>query len=126
MPDSSVIDLIGQSVAASPDNAALRMHLAGLLLDAGRAAAARVHLAEVRRLDPADAALPALEERAAASGDAFDWADAEAQIGDMARPAFVQNSSSDSAAAAAGASVSEEPETSFAPLPPTAPEAARR
>lgn len=122
MPDVSVIDLIGQAVAASPDNAALRMHLAGLLLDAGRAAEARLHLAEVRRLDPADAALPALEERAAASGDAFDWADAEAQIGDIARPAFVQNSSSDPAAAA-GSSVSEEPETSAAPEAPTAPEA---
>jgi AAA+ superfamily predicted ATPase len=45
--DPSVIAALEASVAAAPDNAALRLHLAGLLVEAGRAGDALTHLRQV-------------------------------------------------------------------------------
>ena len=51
--DPEVISAIEAAVAADPDNSALRIHLGGLLLDAGRPAEALTH-AETVLLDAPD------------------------------------------------------------------------
>ena len=51
-PDPAVIRAIESAVSADPGNAALRVHLAGLLMDAGQPRAALVHLEAVLRAEP--------------------------------------------------------------------------
>ncbi len=50
--DPEVIRAIEASVSTEPDNVALRMHLAGLLIDAGRLEEALVHVEAVLHLEP--------------------------------------------------------------------------
>ncbi len=69
--DPSVIAALEAAVAAAPENAALRLHLAGLLLDAGRSADALTEAAAVLAREPANIEALGLAARAAeASGDA--------------------------------------------------------
>ena len=63
--DPSVIAALEASVAAAPDNAALRLHLSGLLVEAGRAADARTHLREVLATAPDNIEALGLAVRAA-------------------------------------------------------------
>src|SRR5436190_22021418 len=69
--EPEVIAAIEASVEAAPDNVALRLHLAGLLVEAERWAEALDHAALVLQRRPADR--PALEIAAAAA----DHVDAE-------------------------------------------------
>lgn len=55
MSDPAVIDALKSAVAAAPENRALRLHLAQLLIDAGRGAEALEHCARVLQEAPADA-----------------------------------------------------------------------
>ena len=104
--DDALINSLLRAVAASPDDVALRQHLSELLIDAGRGPEAVAHLATVLSLDPTSAGAQALMRRALGSpepsgegetapGDAsttrpgFDWAAAEAELGDTVLPAFV-------------------------------------
>ncbi|NYJ01339.1 SpoVK/Ycf46/Vps4 family AAA+-type ATPase [Nocardioides thalensis] len=111
----SVIDAILRAVAAAPGDAALRIHLADLLIRAGRADEAVPHLAAAlasapdsaearalmaRALDPGGSAAP----MSGAGGDAssrsaetppvdrgFDWTLAEEEVGDIAPPMFADS-----------------------------------
>ncbi|MBO0731258.1 MAG: ATP-binding protein [Acidimicrobiaceae bacterium] len=69
--DPSVIAAVAASVDASPDNHALRLHLVGLLLDDGQAAAASSHVQQVLAAEPDSVdALRLAQAAAEASGDA--------------------------------------------------------
>ncbi|WP_370248239.1 AAA family ATPase [Nocardioides sp.] len=94
MEPSDLIASLERAVAASPDDLALRTHLAGLLLDAGRAAEAVPHAAEVLRRDPTSATARDLMARALAPStpapepapepppeSGFDWDRAAADLG---------------------------------------------
>ena len=115
------------ALAAAPSDTTLRLHVAGVLLERGRAAEALEHcstvlrgapthpeaLALLRRAAsalpgesavpgasplPADGAVPGdggspgESERPAADLSAFDWAAAEAEIGDVVPPGFASES----------------------------------
>jgi AAA+ superfamily predicted ATPase len=68
--DDSVIAALEGAVAAAPDNRALRLHLAGVLLEAGRAKAALDHCAVALAAAPDDLGALDLGARAAdAAGD---------------------------------------------------------
>lgn len=113
-------DLIGSltaAVAASPDDVALRLHLAELLVAAGRPDEAIIHAAEVLAREPSSAAARSLMAQAMNapvdpqadehSGDgstgegptvegpseAFDWQQAEDQVSDIAPPMFLESES---------------------------------
>jgi SpoVK/Ycf46/Vps4 family AAA+-type ATPase len=68
--DPTVIDAMAAAVKADPDNAALRLHLAGLLLDAGRADESLDHAAHVLTRQPDN--LEALKKGADAAEAAGD------------------------------------------------------
>ena len=61
----SAIEALENAVAASPDNLSLRVHLAGVLLDADRPADAAKHSAHVLEADPAHPDALVLAERSA-------------------------------------------------------------
>ncbi len=106
-----VIDALERAVAAAPGDLALRLHLADQLVQAGRGDEAVVHCATALAQDPSsiqaralmaralgggapDPAPPALSEPLpgeASTPPAFDWDHAEAQVGDLAPPMFVDD-----------------------------------
>lgn len=61
----SAIEALQNAVASSPDNLSLRVHLAGVLLDAGRPDEAATHSDHVLAADPAHPDALVLGERAA-------------------------------------------------------------
>src|SRR5215469_8543903 len=113
----AVIASLRNAVNALPDDLALRMHLARLLLTAGQPDEAITHLGAVLQADPGNSdalsllatrhtqasaaaeAAPAAGARPAATGhavpsvpaqpDEFDWAEAEAELSDVLPPMFV-------------------------------------
>src|SRR5690349_10581055 len=95
----ALIDSLTAAVAARPDDVALRLHLAELLVTAGRAGEAIGHAARVLARDPAnaaarrvmasalpDGAAPALPAPQAAPG--IDWAALEDEFQDVVPPWF--------------------------------------
>lgn len=112
--DERLIDSLAAAVRAAPDDLPLRLHLAGLLVEADRGAEAVEHVATALAKDPtstharelmaramgtppAAPAGPALEDDA--SGDApapepttFDWHAAESDLGEPVGPMFVDGS----------------------------------
>lgn len=64
MSDDALIASLTAAVAASPDDVPLRLHLAGMLVDAGRFAEAIPHAAHALARDPGDAAAQSLMQRA--------------------------------------------------------------
>ena len=118
MSDDALVDSLANAVAAAPDDVPLRLHLAELLVDLGRDAEAVPHVAAVLSRQPDDARAQALMRRAlggpataASAGDvatpipapaapdagtpssepAFDWARADAELGDVVPPMFVES-----------------------------------
>jgi AAA+ superfamily predicted ATPase len=96
-----------RALQAEPENVPLRLHLAGLLLGAGRNADAVSEIAQVLAADPVSEAARELMSRAlrggqaeaagvgggedaggAAGGWVFDWTAAEKQVGDIVPPVF--------------------------------------
>lgn len=61
----SALDALENAVAAAPDNIALRLHLAGALLDVGRVLDAGAHCAAILELEPGHGDALVLGERAA-------------------------------------------------------------
>ena len=61
----TAIDALENAVASSPDNLSLRVHLAGVLLDAGRASEAAKHSGYVLETDPGHPDALVLAERSA-------------------------------------------------------------
>src|ERR1700704_1463273 len=103
-PEAAVLASLRRAVEAMPDDAGLRLHLAGLLVDAGHREEAIRHLGAIVHADPGNAAALALLLRASAAGGpgpaaagpgdpaagdaaaapaaaagAFDWASAETE-----------------------------------------------
>jgi SpoVK/Ycf46/Vps4 family AAA+-type ATPase len=114
-----LIDSLGRAVAASPDDGTLRLHLAQLLVDAGRAAEAVEHAAAVLQRDPGSAAARKLMSAALAppappappagavapepspeAGPGFDWSEAEADLGEVLPSMFVDGSGEESTVSA--------------------------
>lgn len=103
--DDAVLASLEAAVAAQPTDVTLRLHLAELLLDAGRTGDAVRHIASALTHDPESEAARALMARAmdarstpaedppahgkpASAG--FDWTQAEAEVGDIVPPMFVE------------------------------------
>ncbi len=84
--DSTLIVSLERAVAASPEDLALRVHLAALLLEAGRPGDALAHcdVVLVREVDHAEAAELAADAREALADATDDEADEEAGEGDEA------------------------------------------
>ncbi|WP_235736212.1 tetratricopeptide repeat protein [Nocardioides alcanivorans] len=113
--DDALITSLSAAVVAAPDDLTLRLHLADLLVRAGRGPEAVAHLAVALAADPESAQARAL--MAAALGapatpsapaeavpeppqqtsapDGVDWASLEADLGDAVPPMFVDGSSTD-------------------------------
>ena len=106
----ALIDSLTAAVQARPDDLPLRLHLAELLVAAGRGAEAIEHAAQVLSREPANAAArhlmtsalagpTAAPEAAAAEPPAkpanVDWAALEQQFGDVVPPRFAGNRAGD-------------------------------
>jgi SpoVK/Ycf46/Vps4 family AAA+-type ATPase len=101
MSDSPLIDSLAAAVEAQPDDLPLRLHLAELLVGAGRGAEAIGHAAQVLAREPGNTAAqrlmtvalggPAPEPKPAAApaGD-VDWAAMEEDLGDIVPPRFAK------------------------------------
>ncbi|MEU0388825.1 ATP-binding protein [Streptomyces chartreusis] len=102
MPDDSpLIQSLRTAVAAAPADVPLRLHLAQLLLEAGRSDAAVAEAAVALQHAPGDAQARDLMARAmgapapapvqpADQRAGFDWRAAEEQVGDVVPPRFVE------------------------------------
>ncbi len=105
----TLIDSLTRAVGASPEDVPLRVHLAELLADAGRADEAVSHCAAALQQDPGNEAARRLMTRALGGAPAepaappeapapgvpetsgFDWSAAEADVDDVSpRPMFVE------------------------------------
>lgn len=101
---SALLDSLRRAVSAAPDDLELRLHLAGLLVDADLGEEAVTHLAVALQLDPACERARTLMTRAlagpvppasspapapAASAEPFDWSAAERDVGSRVGPMFV-------------------------------------
>ena len=110
--DDALISSLGAAVEASPRDVPLRVHLAELLLAAGRHDEAIQHAAAALGVDPTSGAARDVMQRAMSPGaapsepapvvedersdpgpgpDAFDWSHAENELGDVAPPMFVDD-----------------------------------
>jgi SpoVK/Ycf46/Vps4 family AAA+-type ATPase len=102
--DSPLIASLRQAVEATPDDVPLRLHLAGLLLDAGSREDAVRHAAAALEREPGSSEARDLLIRASAPAGAaaaeppppadagFDWHRAEAQLDGTVPPMFVSES----------------------------------
>lgn len=99
MTDRLLIESLRAAVGASPDDVPLRMHLAQLLFEAGEREEAVRHAAAALQRDPDSTAARDLVLRATTSSgprpaasehEGFDWQGAEAQLGDVVPPMFVE------------------------------------
>ncbi len=102
-----VIAALERAVAGAPDDLDLRVHLAGLLLAAGRRDESVSQSAAALQIDPASPAARAAMNRALGGGAAdggpgtrqapgepaavFDWRVAESEVGHIAEPMFVES-----------------------------------
>jgi len=113
--DERLIESLAAAVRAAPDDLPLRLHLAGLLVEAGRGPDAIAHVATVLAADPESAEARELMGRAMgtapvadspaateAAGPAeapepttFDWQAAESDLGEPVGPMFVDGSTED-------------------------------
>ena len=97
MADDALLESLRRAVEASPDDTALRLHLAELLVRAGLGDEAVPHLASVLEREPSSGRARELMTQAMAVPQAaepaddtdFDWSEAEEQLGDLAPPMFV-------------------------------------
>ena len=71
MNSDSVIASLTAAVEANPDDVPLRLHLAGMLLDAGRSGEAIAHIGQVLARNPQDAEAQRLMGRALGAGGRF-------------------------------------------------------
>jgi SpoVK/Ycf46/Vps4 family AAA+-type ATPase len=101
---SPLLDALRRAVLAAPDDIALRLHLATLLLDADQTQQAVAEIATALQHDPTSGPARDLMSRALgaplaapapaadpAVPEIFDWHAAEREIGDVAAPMFVDD-----------------------------------
>ena len=105
MPDDPLISSLSAAVSAAPDDMTLRLHLAELLVAAGRRDEAIAHAAAALAADPDSAQARALMASAmdvtpapaAATPEppepsaGFDWRQAEDEVSDLVAPMFVDS-----------------------------------
>jgi SpoVK/Ycf46/Vps4 family AAA+-type ATPase len=94
--EDALIRELSAAVERNPEALGLRLHLAELLLEAGRHAEALSHCSAALTQEPANSAALTLLQRCSAalsapSGEkaAFDWSAAEEEVSDIVEPAFV-------------------------------------
>ena len=105
MESDDVLGSLERAVQATPDDVALRTHLAELLLAAGRRSEVVPHAAHLLQLDPQSAAGRSLMYQALSGADTppppaapqqpgpgFDWRAAEHDLGDLLPPMFAESS----------------------------------
>lgn len=95
----ALIDSLLRAVELSPDDVELRVHVAGLLLEADRRDDAVAHLAAALQRAPGNASAQTLMGKALsgqtghrpgpAPATEFDWTEAESQVSDVVGPQFV-------------------------------------
>jgi len=97
MSDSPLIDSLTAAVEARPDDLPLRLHLAELLVGAGRGAEAIGHAAQVLAREPGNETAQRLMTTAlggplppAKSDETVDWAAMEQDLGDIVPPRFAK------------------------------------
>jgi SpoVK/Ycf46/Vps4 family AAA+-type ATPase len=94
MTDSPLIASLTAAVDARPDDLPLRLHLAALLLDAGRQADAIGHLAVALQQQPDDPEAQELMRRAVGGGtppgQPVDWRAYERELSDVIPPRFAR------------------------------------
>ncbi|WP_030442571.1 AAA family ATPase [Actinoplanes subtropicus] len=97
MSDSPLIDSLSAAVEARPDDLTLRLHLAELLVGAGRGAEAIGHAAQVLAREPGNATAQRLMTTAlggppatAKTDETVDWAAMEQDLGDVVPPRFAK------------------------------------
>ena len=117
MDSSDLIASLARAVAAEPDDHALRLHLAELLVAAGRGSEAVGHAAAVLQADPASerarglmaqalggapaaAPDPADAHDESDGADGFDWRRAESDLGALVPPMFADSTAGQSEVAA--------------------------
>lgn len=99
--DDALLASLIAAVAANPDDVPLRLHVAEMLIAAGRAEEAVPHVAAALARRPADPKARALMSRAIGGGepaddpirgpgDGVDWVAYEKELGDAVPPRFVQ------------------------------------
>lgn len=96
--DDSLLRSLYKAVESAPQDVALRVHLAGLLLGAGRRDDAVAQLAAVLQLDPANTQASRMMSQALApkpADDGFDWLAAENELRDAVPPRFNESSTVD-------------------------------
>jgi SpoVK/Ycf46/Vps4 family AAA+-type ATPase len=100
MDSAAVIRSLSAAVAAAPDDHALRLHLAELLIDADSPELALPHVSHVLAADSSNPSANELLRRAAAAlasparpaaATGFDWAAAEQEVVDLAPPMFIEH-----------------------------------
>ena len=98
MSDSPLIDSLGAAVAAQPGDLTLRLHLAELLVQAGRGPEAVAHVAQVLAGDPGNASAQKVMAAAlapaapAAASPGVDWSALENQFEGVVPPRFATGS----------------------------------
>jgi len=112
--DERLIESLTAAVRAVPGDLPLRLHLAGLLLDADRGSEAVEHIATVLAVEPgstegltlmsramgtsgAPTPAPAPEAGVGPARTEFDWRAAESELGETVGPMFVDGSTDDEA-----------------------------
>ena len=111
--DQPVLDSLRKAVEAMPDDVPLRVHLAGMLLDAGLRDEAVRQVGAVLQRDPGNAAAlrllqplgparkPSADSGPAGSqppgGGDYDWSQAESEVRDVVPPMFVSGTPADKA-----------------------------
>jgi SpoVK/Ycf46/Vps4 family AAA+-type ATPase len=116
--EDALISSLGAAVEAAPEDVPLRVHLAELLLTAGRSDEAIQHAAAALAVDPGARAARDVMQRAmspgaggiepepspgsavpgkppAQGGAGFDWKEAEQELGEVAPPMFADDSQDD-------------------------------
>jgi SpoVK/Ycf46/Vps4 family AAA+-type ATPase len=115
MSDSPLIDSLGAAVAARPGDLTLRLHLAEMLVQAGRSGEAIAHAAQVLAAEPANAAAqrimtaalggpapaaetsaPPSETAAPPAGGGVDWSALEDEFTGVVPPRFAAGSAPES------------------------------
>src|SRR5262245_54404901 len=104
--DDNLLKSLRAALERAPADAALRLHYAALLLDAGRTDDAVQEVAHVLRDDPRSAEAQVLMRRAVGGSEPevvqeFDWDEAASQLGDVVAPMFLDPPPADSVAAEA-------------------------
>ncbi|MDA3626915.1 ATP-binding protein [Saccharopolyspora sp. WRP15-2] len=108
MSSNPLLDSLRNAVTAAPEDIALRLHLAELLLSDGARDEAVSHIAAALQQEPGNAAASRMMAQALAPADrtepeepepapkkSYDWSAAEAELADVVQPRFIESDESE-------------------------------